>query len=106
MSNVLRFSVVIFGLLFSTTVVAEGPPLACDPRTQYEVCAIKIQRNNVLDEMATIDAQRRRALDRIDDINAWWKSYLEGLEQQRQQAASEASGRVARAAEVGKVRVR
>jgi hypothetical protein len=84
---------------------AEGP-LACDPREAYEICTLKIQRNNALDEAVQIEAVRRRLVDQIDALAAYWRDYLVGLEAQRKLAAAGVESRVARAAEAAKGKAR
>jgi hypothetical protein len=53
--------VVLALFLPSSSVMADEPPLACDPRESPEVCALKVQRNNALDELALAMGKTRRA---------------------------------------------
>jgi hypothetical protein len=74
---------VLFPLLFavlSTAVAQEHvyPPV-CPDAERHDVCEIKIQRNDALDEIA-IEKQKMAAMQQAEEkLAAWWGRYASGV---------------------------
>jgi hypothetical protein len=83
-----------------------GEPLACDPREQPEVCWIKVQRNEALDELALARGRTQRVEAKAAATEEFWRKYLDGIEEQKKQAAVQSEVHAARAAEAAKGRAR
>jgi hypothetical protein len=82
----------IFLLFWPAVSLAEGPS-ACDPREEYTICELKVERNNAMDELAIATGKLRTTQEReaklvkwvteyIEGVNSqsdWWKRYTDGL---------------------------
>jgi hypothetical protein len=93
----------LFALFLAGTAHAEGQ---CPPNEAREVCVLEAQRNNALNDIASVAGQQDRS-------EKWWKAYVEGRD--AQDKAKEEFWRewvdgelmkTARAAEAAKGRVR
>jgi hypothetical protein len=91
--------------MWAMPALAEAP-LACDPREQPEVCALKVQRNNALDELVLSSGKTRRLEAEAAAIADYWKQYVLGVEESKKHSEAQAGVNAARAAEAAKGRVR
>ena len=82
----------------------EGIP--CLPQEPYQVCVLEAQRNNALNDLANIAGEQDRAEKAAAVLAEWWRSYVAGVEAQRQEAQQAASAGAARAAEAARPRGR
>ena len=109
---------VLSGAFSSALVLHAGErPKACSEAEVWEICSLKLQRNNALDELAISNGARHRSEDLAEATSEFWRQYLDGLSAQRQAAAEYwrkyldglaalTENRVSRAQEAGKGHMR
>jgi hypothetical protein len=57
---------------------ADEMPRACAPAETPEICGLKIQRNNALDELAIAYGESRRAAEAEKVKDEYWQKWVEG----------------------------
>jgi hypothetical protein len=71
---------IILALLFAASAIADDhvfPPV-CPDAERHDVCEIKIQRNDALDEIA-IEKQKLASMQQAEDkLAGWWSYYANG----------------------------
>jgi hypothetical protein len=61
----------------------------CAPNENPYVCTVIEERNNALNELAQAEGGRRMVIAKQAAEQAWWKGYVEGIDEQAAAAKSE-----------------
>ena len=71
--------VFIFLFVYMGISLAE-PPLFCPQQQDTTICALRIERNNALDELAEVTGKLWQKEKDIEDLHYYWSKYLLGLD--------------------------
>ncbi len=78
----MKYIVLVLILFFPIISYADEIPKMCDEREAIILCILKIQRNNILDELAISEGKRKDAenVSKIKEI--YWHDYVVGIDRQ------------------------